>query len=224
MQQLMVRASLIAVLAPLASARAAPASLIAQILVREDHVTIIERLDVAGDLQGVAQAFPLLLPDGGPGPIIAPRSKAVPNGLEVETSGPVRAVFDSDHLRVIPTDGPGHARIEVRYTLPVRTAVASLVLAPTQTLDQVRLVTRRTMSYAPQIRPLVPYAYDEQDDDSGTWQILTLLEPVRSGTRLRVDVRHLPAQFVPYRTIAIVGLIAVVAGMGLAALARGSEG
>lgn len=224
MHRRMARASLIAVLAPLASARAAPTSLIAQILVGEDHMVIIERLDVAGDLQGVAQAFPLLLPDGGPGPVIAPRSKAVPTGLEVETSGPVRAVFDSDHLRVIPTDGPGHARIEVRYTLPVRTALASLVLAPTQTLDQVRLVTRRTLSYAPQIRPLAPYAYEEQDDDTGTWQILTLLEPVRPGTRLRVAVRHLPAPFVPYRTVALVGLIAVVAGVGLAALIRGSDG
>lgn len=205
-------------------ADAAPTLLTAQVLVAEDQVTVIERLDVAGDPGDAAGTFPLLVPEDGPGPVFAPRSEAVPSGLEVETSGPVRASFEPDGLRVAPTGEPGDARVEVRYTLPVRAGEMPLVIAPGFMLDRVRLVTRRTAAYAPQMRPLAPYVYDEEDDDGGTWQILTLRDPVRAGTRLRVALRRLPAPFGLYRTVALVGMIAVLAGVGLAARVRGREG
>lgn len=212
------------VLALPGSARAAPAILIAQVLVGEDQVTVIERLDVAGDPRDAAGTFPLLVPEDGPGPVPAPRSEAVPDGVEVQTSGPVRASFGPEGLRIAPTGGPGDARVEVRYTLPVRSADMPLVLAPERTLDRVRLVTRRSAAYAPQVRPLAPFVYEEEDDDGGTWQMLTLRDPVRAGTRLRVSLRHLPAPFGPYRTAALFGLVAVVVGVGLAAWSRGREG
>ncbi len=207
-----------------APAPASPAILIAQVLVGEDQVTVVSRLDVAGDPRDAAGAFPLLLPEDGPGPVLAPRSEAVPDGVEVQTSGPVRASFGPEGLRIAPAGGPGNARVEVRYTLPVRSAEMPLVLAPERTLDRVRLVTRRTGAYAPQMRPLAPYAYEEEDDDDGTWQMLTLRDPVRAGTRLRVSLGHLPAPFGPYRTAALVGLVAVVVGVGLASLGRGRGG
>lgn len=207
-----------------APAAASPAILLAQVLVGEDQVTVIERLDVAGDPRDAAGTFPLLVPEDGPGPVPAPRSEAVPDGVEVETRGPVGASFGPEGLRIAPAGGPGDARVEVRYTLPVRSADMSLVLAPERTLDRVRVVTRRTAAYAPQVRPLAPYAYEEEDDDDGTWQMLTLRDPVRAGTRLRVSLRHLPAPFGPSKAAALVGLVAVIAGVGIAARSRGREG
>lgn len=212
------------VLVPVAPALAAPTFLTAQVLVGEDHVTVIARLDVAGDPGGAAGTFPLLVPEDGPGPVLAPRSEAVPDGVDVQTSGPLRASFGPEGLRIAPTGGPWDARVEVRYALRLRSADMLLVLAPDRTLDRVRVVTRRTAAYAPQVRPLAPYAYAEEDDDGGTWQMLTLRDPVRAGTRLRVSLRHLPAPFGPYRTAALVGLLAVVVGVGLAARSRGREG
>ncbi len=209
--------------APPGLAWGAPTFLVAQVVVGEDEVTVIQRLDVAGDPTNAAGLFPFLVPEDGPGPVMAPRSEAVPDGVEVQASGPVRASFGPDGLRLVPTGGSGDARVEVRYTLPVRSGEMPLVLAPDRTLDRVRLVTRRTAAYAPQVRPLAPYAYDEEDDDDGTWQMLTLRDPVRAGTHLRVFLGHLPARFGPYRTAALLGLVAVAIGVGLAAWLRGRE-
>lgn len=209
--------------APPGLAWGAPTFLVAQVVVGEDQVTVLERLEMAGDLADGAGLFPFLAPEDGPGPVMAPRSEAVPDGVEVQTSGPMRASFGPEGLRIVPTGGPGDARVEVRYALPVRSGEMSLVLAPDRTLDGVRLVTRRTAAYAPQVRPLAAYAYDEEDDDDGTWQMLTLRDPVRAGTRLRVFLRHLPAPFGPYRTAALLGLVAVATGVGLAAWSWGRE-
>lgn len=208
--------------APLALA--SPTLLTAQVLVGEEQVMVVARLDATGDPRDIAGPFPLLVPEDGPGPTPAPRSEEVLDGMDVQTSGPVRALWEGGGLRLAPTDSSGDARVEVRYTLPVRTGEMMLVMTPEFPLDRVRLVTRRTSAYSPQMRPLVPYAYSEAKDDHGTWQVLTLREPVRAGTHLRVALRHLPAPFGLYRGVAVIGLVGVLVGVGLLAARRGRGG
>ncbi len=219
----LARAAFLVVLLLWAPAWAAPTFLTAQVLVAEEQVTVVLRMDVAGDAQDAAGLFPLLTPEQGPGPVIAPRSEEVPDGLSVQTSGPVRVLFAPDGLRFARSEGEGDVRVEVRYALPVRGPQMPLVLAPERTLHRVRVVTRRTASYSPQVRPLAPYDYAEEDDEDGTWQVMTLREPVRAGGRLRIALSHLPAPLGAYRVAALVGLIAVVTGVGLASL-RGGRG
>lgn len=55
-----------------------------------------------------------------------------------------------------------------------------------------QVVTRSTPVYYPQVRPLRPYMFSREDDTSGAWQYMSMLDPVRPGERIVVVAARQP--------------------------------
>jgi len=55
-----------------------------------------------------------------------------------------------------------------------------------------QVVTRRTPVYYPQVRPLVPYAFSEEEDNSGAWQYMSLAKPVAPGASITIMAARQP--------------------------------
>ncbi|MBM4396495.1 MAG: hypothetical protein FJ087_12505 [Deltaproteobacteria bacterium] len=191
------------------------ASLSVQVLPTEEGVQVSHALRVTGAGEPVSWTFPLLLPEGLPGPVPAPRTDAVPNGIDSKASGGAEVRFEADGIRVTGRPGPsGDFSAQVRYSIPVATGRATFAVRPGFPVGVVQVTTRRTPAYGLHVRPLAPYAYREEVEEDGTWQYLVLGDGIDAGERLEVAVAHLPAPFGPYRAAAL-----GVAGLAAVALA-----
>lgn len=57
---------------------------------------------------------------------------------------------------------------------------------------QVQVVTRRTPMYYPQVRPLLPYTFSEEEDTSGAWQYMSITRPLAPGASLVILAARQP--------------------------------
>ena len=55
-----------------------------------------------------------------------------------------------------------------------------------------QVVTRRTLQYFPQVRPLQPYDFSEEEDTGGAWQYMSLLQPVAPGDQVVIVAARQP--------------------------------
>lgn len=196
--------SLLGLWPPLAIAR--PNVLTVKVIVGEDKVFITQRLDIASGPTKALKAMPMLRPEGGPLPKVALEGDSDGEGLKVETRGAI-AVGEIKDAVLLKVGGDG--QVEARYALPIRSTSMRFILESQDLdLDGVRFVTRKTPSYSPQLRPLAPYHYAEEDTEDGTWQMMTLLMPLNRGERVEVALLHLPQGFSSYR-------LAILGGVGL---------
>lgn len=203
------------------------ASLVVQVIAGDSQLSVSQVLEIRpGDDTATSGTwtFPLLLPDRGPLPTMNRRSATHPGGLETRASGGASFLFGPDGLKVkgVPSSRGG-LRAQVKYAIPVDAQALVFSTRPAFDLDGVRFITRRNPSYGIQLRPLVPYTYQEETEEEGTWQTMTATRPIRAGSVLSLSAGHLPSAFGPYRNtgIALVVLAAVI--LGIIMLSRRKE-
>lgn len=191
------------------------ATLVVQVLATDDGLAVAESLRGTGASTAVSWTVPLLVPEDAAGPALVPRNDANPQGIDVKATGGAQAAFSARGILVSAPAGTQEFQVQLRYNLPVRAGRLVLSATPEMALSRVQVVTRRSKGYAAQVRPLAPYGFREEVEEDGTWQYLTLLDPVPAGTPLRIALAHLPAPFGPYRAagVAVVGVALLSLGV-----------
>ena len=190
------------------------ASLVVQVVAGDSQVSVSQVLEIRAKGESAADGtweFPIL-------PAMKKRSTDHPNGVETKASGGARFQFGPDGLKVkgVPSSRGG-LRAQVKYSIPVDSQALVLSTRPAFDLDGVRFITRRNPTYGIQLRPLVPYSYNEETEEEGTWQTMTATRPIRAGSVLSISAGHLPSAFGPYRDtgIALVFLAAAILGIAM---------
>lgn len=184
-------------------AQAAEAHLMVQLLVGEDRLSVLERLVLPEGLSS-AMAFPLLRAEGWKDESLGQAE------VDIATEGEIQARFVDGNILLEPTKNQGFAAAQVRFSPKIEGTEVFLTLSPQMSLQSVVFFTRKTAGYSPQIRPLAPYLYDEEETEVGKTQILRLISPVQAGSTLRVAMRHLPSPFGHYRLATLVGVMVLL--------------
>jgi hypothetical protein len=185
-----------------------------QVEATEAGLVVSESLEIAEASRFTRIVLPILVPAEGPGPAIVAKSEARPDGLETDSSGVVAVELQDGVVAVRRTaeGAQGETTASVRYVLPIRGPRMTLVLDVGADLESVRFVIRRSPDPAIHLRPLFPYAYEEETSEDGTWQTLTVPGGARQGTRLVLVAGHLPEASGPYRALALGAAVVVVLG------------
>ena len=197
------------------------ASLTVQLVATDDGLQVTEALNVQGGSAGMRWPFPLFVPEGGSAPVMTARVEGQAGGTDVRSSGGASAQFAQGVLYVSSPSGVGGRwSVEIRYDLPVDDDRMTGLLTPGFPLSRVQFVTKRSATYAAQIRPLVPYNFREDVEEDGTWQTLTPVDGLPAGATLRTAVAHLPKAFDAYRASGLVVAGLALFGLALVVIAR----
>jgi hypothetical protein len=89
------------------------------------------------------------------------------------------------------TSGNEVVRVSIRGFVPYENLSGQLTFAPTFDLHRLSISVKRERHFSIQIRPLLPYTWEKDEEDT-IIETMTALAPIKGGQKVKVSILHTP--------------------------------
>jgi hypothetical protein len=112
------------------------------------------------------------------------------------------------------TTGENVVRVSIRGFVPYENLSGALTFAPTFDLHRLSISVKRERHFSIQIRPLLPYTWEKDEEDT-IIETMTALAPIKGGQKVEVSILHTPRLA---KTMKLSGLVVVFLSFMVGAL------